>query len=405
MKNILFIAGLSLLCFAAFGQDANAILQKSYDKSTSVQNGYYEMTTFSKAIFKKDTTKTTFKCYFKKVPGDTICPTLFHKEVFEKDKYVGNVVCTGEEYIVAVLKDSIATVMSKSLLPKETAEYSQAQQFYSPFAYRKFPPKHLAEISEGEPEYKYIGEERLNGVLCHHIQVNKPSEKQKKLRVEYHYWITKEDFILIQYSFSSIVLLNDTTIALSMYEKVKINKYELNNLPKDKRFTRNVIPAYYKVKDYTRGENPHQPLTDSRLLPVGTTAPDWELFSLSEEKISLNSLRGQLVLIDFFYKSCYPCIQALPVLQALSMKYKDKGLRIIGIDPFDKKESNIIAFLREKGIDYTILLGGKEVAKNYRVPGYPTIYLIDRTGKIIFSQLGYRQNVESKLEDIIRKNL
>lgn len=98
-------------------------------------------------------------------------------------------------------------------------------------------------------------------------------------------------------------------------------------------------------------------------------------------------------------------MQALPALQALHMKYKDHGLIIVGIDPYDNKEDDIAAFLAKRGVTYTVLLEGKEVVKEYRVSAYPTIYLIDKNGNILFIQEGYGKGTEEALEEVIRENL
>jgi len=97
---------------------------------------------------------------------------------------------------------------------------------------------------------------------------------------------------------------------------------------------------------------------------------------------------------------------ALPDLQDLHERYDEKGVQIIGINPYDTKEDDDIDnFLAKRGITYTVLLGGKDVAKEYNVSGYPTIYLIDKEGKILFTQVGYGAGTETKLEEIIVKNL
>src|SRR6185503_1959515 len=127
------------------------------------------------------------------------------------------------------------------------------------------------------------------------------------------------------------------------YEIDVLNKYEINNLKDESILTLGSIPSYYKLKDYV-------PYKSAEPLPKDTLAPSWQLLSLADEKISLTELKGKLVLIDFFYKSCYPCMQALPASQTLNEKYKDKGLRIIGIDPYDKKEDDIAAFLAKRGV-------------------------------------------------------
>jgi thioredoxin-related protein len=53
----------------------------------------------------------------------------------------------------------------------------------------------------------------------------------------------------------------------------------------------------------------------------------------------------------------------------------------------------------------TVLLGTREVANDYRLSGYPTMFLIDKNGKIIFIQDGYDKEVERTLEEVILKNL
>jgi|TARA_R110000737_G_scaffold17130_1_gene34618 thiol-disulfide isomerase/thioredoxin len=402
MKNILLTTGLLLFCFASFGQDAKEILKQSYDKCQSVQNGYYEMTKYMKYMSEKDTSKTIFKCSFKKLKDDSLYSSAFHYKVFWNDTTSFEVMYTGDDFVTTSSKDSTATIMSKKVWAKEIKSYAHNYTFYSPLTNKKSSPlQHDSDFIDNQHLFKFIGQENLNGALCYHIQVNEipendSTEAMKTLRQEYQYWIKKEDMIPVQYSIAFDLVMNNDT--MYQYEKIVLNKYEINNLKDENILTLNSIPTYYKTKDYVPYKSPDP-------LKKDTIAPNWELLSLTDEKISLKSLQGQLVLIDFFYKSCYPCMQALPALQALHEKYKSKGLRIIGIDPYDKKEDDIAAFLAKRGVTYTVLLGGKDAAKDYHVSGYPTMYLIDKTGKIIFTQVGYGKDVEDTLDEIIKNNL
>jgi peroxiredoxin len=182
------------------------------------------------------------------------------------------------------------------------------------------------------------------------------------------------------------------------FEKFILQKYEINSLSDESQLTRKSIPSFYKLKDYL-------PYVRPELLTKNTQAPDWDLISLNDEVVSLNKLKGQLVLIDFFYKSCQPCILAMPKIQALNEKFKYRGLKVIGIDPFDKDKDDLAAFLKKRGVYYTILLGDRSLASKYNVSGYPTLYLVDRSGKIVFSQSGYSEEMEVVLEELIKKNL
>ncbi|MDP1727612.1 MAG: TlpA disulfide reductase family protein [Bacteroidota bacterium] len=403
MKRNLLISVLVLFALVSTAQDAKVILQKSYDKCQSVQNGYYEMTKYMKFMSNiKDTFETSFNCYFKKLKDDSIYSSAFHYKAFYKGEYTNDVMYTGDDFVRIMPKDSSAMIMAKSQWAKEIESYKHNYTFYVPLTNQKSSVlKHDSDFVDTNQIFRYIGEEKVNGFSSYHIRVNinpenDSTEMMKNLRIEFNYWINKDDFIPVQYTIEYDILMNNDS--MYQYEKYVLHKYEINNLKDEKILTLKSIPDFYKTKDYVPYKSPDP-------LPKDTIAPGWELFSLTDEKISLNDLKGQLVLIDFFYKSCYPCMQALPALQALHDKYKSKGLRVIGIDPYDKKESGIAAFLGKRGVTYTVLLGGKDAAKDYRVSGYPTMYLIDRKGKIIFIQVGYGKGVEDTLEEIIKKNL
>jgi len=402
MKPILLCTSLLFYCYLISAQDAKTILQKSYDQCQAVRNGYYEMARYWKSMTKKDTSVTLYNCHFKKLENDTIYSSAFHYTVTWKDGSKQEVMYTGDEFITASPKDSSAEIMSKSKWASDIKKYAHNYKFYSPLTTRKSSPlPHDSAFIDNNHVFKFIGQEKINGTSCFHLQMNEvpqndSAETYQVLRIEYHFWINSADYIPIQYSIAYDLLMNNDT--MYQYELDRLNKYEINHMKDDSILKLSSIPDYYLLKDYTPWKSPP-------LLPLDTIAPDWELPSLNGEKISLKSLRGQLVLIDFFYKSCYPCMQALPALQSISEKYKNKGMRVIGIDPFDTKEDDMGPFLSKRGVTYTILMEGKDASTQYRVSGYPTMYLVDKTGKIIFVQEGYGKDVDDTLVEVIEKNL
>jgi len=115
MKNNILTTVLLILCFASFGQDAKVILKQSYDKCQSVQNGYYEMTTYKKFISEKDTTMSSYNLSFKKLKNDSLCSSAFHYKSFLDDATSIEAMYTGDDFVTATSKDSTATIMSKSL--------------------------------------------------------------------------------------------------------------------------------------------------------------------------------------------------------------------------------------------------------------------------------------------------
>lgn len=403
MRYKVFLASiLPIVSCALFAQSATDILKRSYEKCQAVQSGHYEMDYYIKFMTGKDTMKNSFDCYFRKSKDDSLYSSVFHYKKFIKNEFTGEVLYSGNDFITTNARDSTAIIMSKTMWADDIKSFSHNYTFYSPLTSLKSSPlPHDSDYLDNKHNFKFIGEEYVNNTLCYRIQENKTlgndaNDPIQLLRNELHFWITKKDLIPVQYSQSYDFVMNKDT--MYQYEKFVLNKYDINSSIPENIFTLGSIPSYYKMKDYSPYQKPDP-------LPLDTIAPPWELGSLTGEKVSLQNLKGKLVLIDFFYKSCYPCMLALPGLQSLHEKYKNKGLKIIGIDPYDKEEDDISSFLKKRGVTYTVLLEGGETAKNYRVSGYPTLFLIDRNGKIVFIQEGYGDETDKKLEEIILKYL
>lgn len=340
---------------------------------------------------------------FQKTKNDSIYSSAFHYQMFSENENKREVLYTGDDFVSYSKKDSTGEIISKKLWAKDIKTYSHNYKFYLPLINKEsYPiPKDSAFI-DNKHIFEFVGEENINGITCYHIRMNiipenDSTEMMKTLRAENNYWINKQDFIPIQYSIAYDMAMNNDT--MYQYEKNVLTKYDLNNLKDESELKLSSIPSFINLKDY-------KPYKAPELLPNDTIAPSWTLVSLKDKTVSLSDIKGKLVLIDFFYKSCYPCMLALPALQDLHERYNDKGLLVIGIDPYDTKEKDDIDnFLAKRGVTYTVLLGGKDVAKEYHVSAYPTMYLIDKNGKIILSQIGYGEGVEKELEEIITKNL
>jgi thiol-disulfide isomerase/thioredoxin len=144
---------------------------------------------------------------------------------------------------------------------------------------------------------------------------------------------------------------------------------------------------------------------DVQLLPVGSLAPNWELVSLTNGKtISLGDLAGKVILLDFWIKNCGPCIESVPHLNALKEEFKNEKFRIISINSYDTKEE-VKWFSNKHKTAYEVFLNGKATAEQYGVTGFPTLFLIDETGKIIFSHEGFNGSARLDIEKSIKKAL
>lgn len=154
------------------------------------------------------------------------------------------------------------------------------------------------------------------------------------------------------------------------------------------------LPAGFKVKNYSPG----QPVP---LLENNKFTPSWKLTDLDGKEVHIDSLFGKVILLDFWYRSCYPCMKLQPFLQQLHDEYKDKGLVVLGVNPFDKDDELLREFIAGKKMSYPVLLNAKEVSEMYNVSGYPTLYLISKEGKIAKTHVGYSEHFTEEIKPVI----
>jgi peroxiredoxin len=118
-------------------------------------------------------------------------------------------------------------------------------------------------------------------------------------------------------------------------------------------------------------------------LGVGARAPEFTLTDLEGRKRRLSDFKGSVVLLDFWNTGCAPCIWEMPNLAALRTKLHGRGFEILGVHvgPSVPETATICA---SKGADWPQLVDGtNDVTRRYRVDRYPTMFLLDRKGRII----------------------
>lgn len=119
--------------------------------------------------------------------------------------------------------------------------------------------------------------------------------------------------------------------------------------------------------------------TDKSGLPL---APNLTLTDLSGKTLNTLSLKGNVVVVNFWAAWCTPCADEVPKFIALKSKYQNQGLEIIGIS-IDDDESELRAFCRRMSMNYPVVAGSQTIAQAYGgILGLPTTFIIGRDGRI-----------------------
>lgn len=118
-----------------------------------------------------------------------------------------------------------------------------------------------------------------------------------------------------------------------------------------------------------------------------TAAPASTWQTVTGEALTLESLRGKVVLLDFWATWCKPCVKSMPELDAMYRDYQARGLSVVGVsvDQGEDRAKKVTKFLSKKPVGYPIVIDGEKAAswEAFNVAALPTLYLIDREGRVV----------------------
>lgn len=131
--------------------------------------------------------------------------------------------------------------------------------------------------------------------------------------------------------------------------------------------------------------------TDAKVgVTEGNTAPDFELVTLDGEKMTLSSLQGKKVLLNFWATWCPPCRSEMPDMQKIQVEYDEEVVvAAVNLTSSEKNVKSVKNFVDELALTFPILLdeNGK-INNQFEVMSYPTSYILDENGIIQTKYVG-----------------
>jgi len=191
-------------------------------------------------------------------------------------------------------------------------------------------------------------------------------------------WIEKDAYAI--WKFDQESELNDPFLGrIRLYSNLEYQRIEFDvDLP-EALFTFTPPGDYKKVTEFNMTALLERPAGQLE----GQPAPAFTLTNLEGEEVSLESLRGKVVLLNFWATWCEPCRAEMPFLELLYAQFRRQGLEVVGVS--EETAETVAGYWKTNGIPFVALLdpGGK-VKEAYGVQGLPSTFLIARDGRISF---------------------
>lgn len=266
---------------------------------------------------------------------------------------------------------------------------------------------HIRSLSEKQPylpkakvfsPFKYLGTEELDGISYHKISssIDRPmimvrngdTVVTKKVgRAADIFWIDKGSHFPVFYTDNFVY----KTITVKQINKDYGKAY----------FTLNKNNTSVTSRNYQETQSD---IYNKDLLKINSKTPEWSGISQEGKNFSSKSLLGKVVLIDFWGTWCPPCRKAMPDIEKLQQRYKgQKDVVIIGISVLEKKPNAAQDYFKSKGYTYVHIPNGDKIAKAFKVRVYPTLYILNKEGKIVQATIDYDIDDHERSKKIIDK--
>jgi len=239
---------------------------------------------------------------------------------------------------------------------------------------------------------RYEGEGTVGGVTCHRLKVEQPGSGMEM-------WIEKGDRPLIHQVLPDTsdleTQLAEQSPGIEIEMKIAFQDWILDETLADEVFAF-VPPEWAEKRETFLTSAPRQ---DAALELIGKEAPSLEVPLLDGTQFSLQSVKGEkIVILDFWTTWCGPCVMALPILAEVAELYADKGVVFVAVNIEGVGPAIVQNFMDQKELDINVGVDEKQLAAGkYRVGPIPQTVIVGKEGVVQTVHLGVAPNLKEKL--------
>jgi cytochrome c biogenesis protein CcdA/thiol-disulfide isomerase/thioredoxin len=219
-------------------------------------------------------------------------------------------------------------------------------------------------------------------------------------------WIRRALGVAVIMGVAAIALGWDTNL-LTKFSFVNTSRVETHLIDAIGPETPGIVPVSAAEPLRAPAPAPSPVLGDEGPMPDLSGAIAW----LNSPPLTRNSLRGKVVLIDFWTYSCINCLRALPYVEGWTEKYKDAGLVVIGVHTpefaFEKERSNVEKAVRDLKVSYPVAIDSDyQIWQAFHNEYWPAHYFIDGKGRIRHHHFGEGEYDESErvIQQLLKEN-
>ncbi len=403
MRLVFAFLGLLFCCLEMQAQDLRAVLESCASAYKETQSAYYEAEV---EILEEGTLESfTQKVSFQRTNKKRRMPK-FRIDNLEGENHELTQIYNIDNFTILDHNSTLAFQYSKE--DYQTFMEKMDLEVLHPFM---LPTKFL-DTKDRRTKLSLLSDTLVEGVICNRVQTTITTKDEKKERFVQSIY-TIEAATSLPIIKQTLIRDSDTKENSSKvkYQTVRYQRYDANAVFPNHHFefVAEQSPYYliYMSRSALREQWINQEKAQSTFA-YGNIAQDFVVRDSQNKLIDSRELKGKVVVLAFFYENCNPCLPLLQDLELLYRIYGERGLEVIAINPIDSDllDKDIDKFKYEENISFPVCsIVRKTVEEAYLVYSYPTVFVIDRRGRVCFSHQGHNALFASEIEKVIKSKL